>query len=298
MSDTSAVDRLATGLKQLLEVTGLSRGQIENYGKTQTPPVNLGKSKTSPWFNGKSVPEPGPPFDTLVKLLEDRAFRKVGRPRQGVGMWQLWRKEAAEERRFLPSGSDGTAPPPQTVRDVSDEGRPFLEMSYPGTTAERNEQHKDRFREAPAADVCLRLIKAARRLREAFAKSEETVVVLEVHRNPEMRRRYANEGELAGGLTEAQQWWNSTQTHVVEAYQRLLDVIDMVDVYGPKEVREQLAPLADLGKELVEISSWSHPIESDDSLVIEGKVMDPYDAVQKYNAVLQSIRDAAHTTNK
>ncbi|MFI1576298.1 hypothetical protein ACH4VQ_36520 [Streptomyces anulatus] len=236
MSDTPAVDRLATGLKQLLEVTGLSRGQIETYGKTQTPPVNLGKSKTSPWFNGKSVPESGRPFNTLVGLLEDRAFRKVGRPKQGVGRWELLRKAAAEERRFLPSGSDVAAPPPQTVvsgasvapsgppsdsdrlkagrlldllppdgpwnvwlrraatlfrvplsvshvvcdayeglegdvfdyvdpamqeahevvlvrleafydelngmHDISDEGRPFLEMSYPGTTAERNELNR------------------------------------------------------------------------------------------------------------------------------------------------------------
>src|SRR5690606_41676197 len=28
------------------------------------------------------------------------------------------------------------------MHDVSDEGRPFLEMSYPGTTAERNELNR------------------------------------------------------------------------------------------------------------------------------------------------------------
>ncbi|MFF3843451.1 hypothetical protein [Streptomyces sp. NPDC001930] len=116
MGDTPAVDQLVEALNELREKADMSLGQIESWGKMQKPPVNLGKSKLSPWFQGKSVPDPGRPFDTLIRLLEDRALQKEGLPKRGVGRWQMMRNAAATERRFLPGlGNDGDSPKTSVV---------------------------------------------------------------------------------------------------------------------------------------------------------------------------------------
>ncbi|MGO4756488.1 hypothetical protein AB4212_49140, partial [Streptomyces sp. 2MCAF27] len=128
MSDTPAVDRLAAALTGLRRKAGLTLGQIEALGKAQQPPVNLGKSKTSPWFAGKTVPEPGRPFNTLIRLLEARA----GASPLGVGMWELMRKEAADERRFLPTFASSAASPPTnsaTEVDVVSESVSFEQVT-------------------------------------------------------------------------------------------------------------------------------------------------------------------------
>ncbi|MFD6363694.1 hypothetical protein ACFWFX_28220 [Streptomyces roseolus] len=126
MTDTPAVDRLAAALTELRGKAKLTLGQIETFGKTQQPPVNLGKSKTSPWFAGKAVPDPGRPFSTLVKLLEVRA----GVSPLGVGRWELMRKEAADERRFLPMAANTAAAPlTNSVADDASETAPNTQVS-------------------------------------------------------------------------------------------------------------------------------------------------------------------------
>ncbi|MFG2646086.1 hypothetical protein ACGFYP_34595 [Streptomyces sp. NPDC048370] len=110
MSDTPAVDQLVAALTELRnKAGGLTLGQIETLGRMQRPPVSLGKSKLSPWFTGKAVPDSGPAFDTLVRLLEDLALQKTGTPKLGVGRWQQMRNAAASERRLLPEtiGEEG-----------------------------------------------------------------------------------------------------------------------------------------------------------------------------------------------
>ncbi|MGW4851393.1 hypothetical protein ACWEPZ_09195 [Streptomyces sp. NPDC004288] len=111
MSDRRARDQLVAALKELrIAAGGLTLGQIEKLGEAQEPPVNLGRGKLSPWFTGRAVPASGPAFDTLIKLLEDRAWQKTGRPRWVVGSWQRLRGAAAAQRRLLPGDAGGKPP--------------------------------------------------------------------------------------------------------------------------------------------------------------------------------------------
>lgn len=96
MGESSARDRLAGGLKNLKDASGLSLTQIEEQGKKQG--LQLGRSKLSSWFNGTNIPEADATFRLLVQLLEARARSKAGLPERGVSWWVGLRNQAVAER--------------------------------------------------------------------------------------------------------------------------------------------------------------------------------------------------------
>ncbi|MGW9072943.1 hypothetical protein ACWGQT_26330 [Streptomyces yangpuensis] len=113
MGDTTARDRLAEELRNLVAAAGLPPARIEEQGKRQTPIAKLGKSKLSGWLSGEYVPEADAPFRFLIRLLEPRAQNRSGVRPRGESWWLGLRQKAADERSAAktPKPAGGRAQP-------------------------------------------------------------------------------------------------------------------------------------------------------------------------------------------
>ncbi|MFJ8563026.1 hypothetical protein ACIRD0_37310 [Streptomyces microflavus] len=105
MNGRTAADQLAAALEELRQKAEASYSWIGERGRQQG--VKLNQSKLSSWFRGISVPEKGEPFEVLIQLLEERAFRKRRTLRRGVPYWDGMRAAAARRQR----GSAASTPP-------------------------------------------------------------------------------------------------------------------------------------------------------------------------------------------
>jgi hypothetical protein len=107
MGETSAQERLAVELRQLMDASGLSYTQIDMQGRQQTPIAHLGRGKLSGWLNGKYVPEDEWPFEFLISLLEPKAQRNGFRAK-GINWWRGLRQRAVAERNTSAAAKQST----------------------------------------------------------------------------------------------------------------------------------------------------------------------------------------------